>query len=150
MQVILKQNVARVGRYLDVVEVSNGYANNFLIPQKLAEPATKAKIAQLEKMREALKGKEEARMKELSEKIATIGETPLVLTVKADDQGNLYKKIHASDIALALKNERDISIVDSALLVDVPFEKVGEYTVPCEYGDIKADILVHIVKEEKK
>jgi large subunit ribosomal protein L9 len=149
MQVILKQNVPRVGRYLDIVEVSNGYANNFLFPQKLAEPATEAKIALLEKRREANKAKEVAELTTLTEKFAGLETTPVTLTVKSDDQGNLYKKIHASDIAQALKTDFDITIPETAILLDSPIDKVGEHSVTVEFGELKANLITQVVREAR-
>jgi len=149
MQVILKQNVARLGRYLDVVEVSDGYANNYLFPQKLAEPATKAKVAELEKRRESAKVKEEAEMKALREHLENIKESPLTITVKSDEQGNLYKKIGASDIAASLKESFDTELPETAILLDAPLDKTGEYEVAIEFAEIKTTLAVHIVREEK-
>lgn len=149
MQVILKQNVPRVGRYLDIVEVTNGYANNFLFPQKLAEPATQAKIALLEKRREANKVKEVAELATLKEKFAGLESTPVTITVKSDDQGNLYKKIHASDIALALKADFAIELPETAILLDSPIDKVGEHTVAVEFGELKANLTAQIVRETR-
>lgn len=149
MQVILKQNVARVGRYLDVIEVSNGFANNFLFPQNLAEPATKAKIAELEKRREVAKVKEEAEIKALREKLEVLKETPLTITIKSDEQGNLYKKIHNSDISNALKENFEILLPETAILLDSPIDKTGEYEVNIEFADIKLALPVLIVREEK-
>jgi len=149
MQVILTKNVPRVGRHLDVVEVSNGYANNFLFPRKLAEPATKEKIALLEKKREAYKIKEETELATLKETFATFEGKRATITVKSDEQGNLYKKVHASDVSMALKNDFSITIPETAILLDSPIDKTGEYSIPVEHGAIKTNIAIYIVREEK-
>jgi large subunit ribosomal protein L9 len=149
MQVILKQNVPRVGRYLDVVEVSSGYANNFLFPQKLAEPATKAKIALLEKKREVNKAKEIAELEMLKEKFTGLQTSPVILTVKSDDQGNLYKKIHPSDVVTALKTDFSIELPETAVLLDSPIDKTGDHTVLLEYGELKTNLTLQVLRETR-
>jgi large subunit ribosomal protein L9 len=147
MQVILKQDIARVGRQYDVVDVTNGYANNFLFPQGLAEPATKDKVLLLEKKREAIKVAEEARAKALAEKFETLEGKSVTITVKADDNGSLYKKLQSSDIAEVLLSEHDIELSESSILLDTPISATGEHEVNIEALDKKAAITVHVVKE---
>lgn len=147
MQVILKKDIPRVGRQYDVVDVTNGYANNFLFPQGLAEPATKNKIVLLEKRREAIKAEEEARVKALAEKFETLEGASITITVKADDLGNLYKKIQSSDIVAALLNDVGIELSESSILLESPINAIGEHEVKIEVLDKKTTITVSVVKE---
>jgi large subunit ribosomal protein L9 len=147
MKVILLKNVPRLGQQYDVVEVSSGYANNFLFPQKLAESATEKKIAELDTRREKLKAQEDAHQAELQEKLETLEEQDLTITMKADDHGNLYKKLQASDIAEALKEELSIDLPDRTIMLDSPITEVGEHEVAIEALNQKATLTVTVIKE---
>ncbi len=149
MKVILTQDIPRVGRQYDVVDVANGYANNFLYPRGLAEPATDARVAELEKKREALRAEEEARVAALKEKFETLGEEAKVtIATKCDDQGHLYKKLHRADVSEALKEQLSIELAETAILLDSPLGEVGEHQVDIEVLGIKATITVEVTKEE--
>jgi len=145
MKVILSQDVPRVGHRYDVVEVSPGYANNFLFPQQLAEPATDDKVALLEKKRETAKAAEDARLAELKEKLEHLEDVSVTIEVKADDQGHLYKKIHASDIATALKDDANIELPETAIMLESPIHEVGDHEVIVEAADEKATLTIQVV-----
>ena len=147
MKVILSRDVPKVGKKFDVITVADGYATNFLLPQKLAEPATDAKIVDLTKRKEASKAADDARIVDLKEKLATLAETTFTLTAKADDQGHLYKKIHASEIAKALKDEYDIHLTKEAVLLEEPIHTLGDTTVSIDAADIKTTLVVQVVAE---
>jgi large subunit ribosomal protein L9 len=147
MQVILTQDVPRVGRRYEVVDVSNGYAKNFLFPRKLAETATPVKIAELEKRREAKKAEEEIREKALIEMLDSIGEKTVTITVKADDQGHLYKKLHAEDVATALQEQHTIELATTAILLDTPIDTTGDHEVNIEAAGKTAVLTVTVTKE---
>ncbi len=147
MQVILLKDVPRVGKKFAVVNVSAGYANNFLLPKKLAEPATPKKVLELEARKEAMKVEEDARIADLKEKLMSLKDSDVTITAKADDQGNLYKKVHASDIVHALKEDHDIDIPDTSILLDTPLHEVGDHAVPIEAVGEKVILTVTIIAE---
>lgn len=147
MQVILTQDVPRVGRRFGIVEVSNGYAKNFLFPRKLAEPATEQKKMELEKRHEALKATEEARVAELKELLQTIADKAVKIVMKADDQGHLYKKLHVGDIALALKEQHGITVEVTSILLDSPIDTTGEHTVEIEAVGERTSLTILVEKE---
>lgn len=147
MQVILLHNVPKIGHKFDVIDVADGFANNFLLPQKLAEQATKAKVADIERRRELAKAADDARVADLKEKLAALSESALTITAKADDNGHLYKKIGQGDIVSALKDERDLMLHKEDILLDQPLHEVGEHQVAIESAGIKAIVTVQIVAE---
>lgn len=147
MQVILLKDVPRVGKKFDVVTVSAGYANNFLLPKKLAEPATAKKVLEIESRREAMKAEEDARIADLKEKLMSLQDTDVTITAKADDNGHLYKKINAGDIAHALKEDLDIEIPETSILLDTPIHEVGDHSVPIEAVGEKATLTVTVIAE---
>lgn len=147
MQVILLKDVPRVGKKLDVVTVSDGYASNFLFPKKLAEPATPKKVLELESRREAMKAEEDAKIADLKEKLTSLQDADVTITAKADGQGNLYKKIHAADIAHALKEDHDIELPETSILLDAPLHEVGDHEIPLEAVGEKVTLTVTIIAE---
>jgi large subunit ribosomal protein L9 len=147
MQIILLQDVPKVGRKFDVVDVSAGYATNFLLPQKLAEPATPAKTAVLEKRREAARAAMDAKVADLKEKLAALEGVAITLTAKADDQGHLYKKLHVEDIISALKDEHDIVLRKESVLLEAPIHELGDHSIEIDAAGEKTTITVSVVSE---
>ncbi len=148
MQVILKQDIPKVGHRFDVVTVSNGYANNFLFPQKLAEPALPHKVAELEKLKAKAKAEEEAKTAELKEKLEKINDTEIEMEAKSDEQGHLYKKINSKDIVETMKEKADIDLPETAILLDSPLTETGEHEINIEIVDEKITITLKIEREE--
>jgi large subunit ribosomal protein L9 len=145
MQVILLQDVARVGRKYDVVNVSNGYANNLLFPRKLAELASPEKIAELTKRKEAARVAEDARSEATKEKLASLAEQTITFEVKADDQGHLFKKIRQETIADLLKDEHGLDVSKESVLLEVPIHEVGEHQVDIEIFGVRTTLTVEVV-----
>ncbi len=145
MQVILLQHVARVGRQYEVVTVADGYANNFLFPRKLAERATQEKVAALENKREAAMAAEDAKQQEMQEKLNDLAGDTIVMEVKADDQGHLFKKIRGHDIAVHLKNEHDLEIPEESILLDAPLHEVGDHQILVDAAGENRTLTIELV-----
>jgi len=145
MQVILLQHVARVGRQYDVVDISDGYANNFLFPRKLAERATPEKVTALKKKRETARAAEDARMAEMHEKLTELADATIVMEVRADNQGHLFKKIRAADITALLKDEHGLEIPDEAVLLDAPLNELGDHEVSVNVAEEETRFTVELV-----
>lgn len=147
MQVILLKDIAKIGRKYQVLDVSDGYASNFLFPKGLAEMASPARIATLTKRTAASQAAEDARRADLAEKLATLKDSSVTLSVKADEQGHLYKKIHADDIVTALKDELDIELDEHSVLLPAPITTTGEHTIAIEASGKKATLIVLVVAQ---
>jgi large subunit ribosomal protein L9 len=147
MKVILTKNVAKLGKKLDVVEVSDGYASNYLFPQGLAERATDSRIAQLDAQREAVRASEDAKHAMLAEKLEALQEEGITITAKADTAGHLYKKIHEADVHAVLTETDDIALSKEAVLLEAVIAQTGDYTARIEEGDVRTSIPVHVVAE---
>lgn len=147
MQVIMLQDVPKVGHKYDVVEVANGYASNFLFPRKLALQATKEKVASLAKEREAHKAEQAAKVEALQSAVTGIAGEKLVLTMKADDKGHLFKKVRAEDVAALLADKHNVSVPETAILIDEPFHELGEHTFTVAVGENKTELTLAIEKE---
>ena len=148
MQVILKQDIPKVGHRFDVVTVSNGYANNFLFPQKLAEPAKPHKVTQLKKMKERAKAEEQAKMEEVKNKLDEIKDANIEIIEKSDEQGHLYKKVNSKDIIKAIENNFSIQLPETAILLDAPITETGDCEVDIEAADKKITVIVKITREK--
>src|SRR3990167_11056075 len=103
MKVILKENIKGLGRKYEVREVADGYANNFLIPKKLAEHASSEAIKKTEALKSASIAEEEIREKLTEKQVEMLKEVKIVLKRKANEKGHLFEKIHPEEISSALK-----------------------------------------------
>jgi large subunit ribosomal protein L9 len=147
MQVILLKDVARVGRRYDVVNVSNGYANNFLFPRRLAELASKEKVAGLEKLKETARAAEDAKNAEMREKLTELAGVTVTIEVKADENGHLFKKIRAENIADVLSEEHGLAIPKEAVLLETPLHELGEHEVEIELAGERTKLIIGLVTE---
>lgn len=129
MNVILLEPVEKLGEAGDVVRVKDGYARNFLVPQGLALPATKANQAELQ-ARLAQRAKQLAERKSDAERLAAmLGDAHLEIRVKAGE-GRIYGSVGNRDIAEALKAAYDVEIDRRKVVLAEPIKVTGEYTVP--------------------
>ena len=141
MQVILRQDVEKVGLRGEVVDVAPGFARNFLLPRKLAETATPAKVAELRK--------HEAQTFEQAQEItARLEGTELRFDVQAGETGTLFGSVTATDIAEAAW--RDLKVRVDRRKLDLPesIKRIGRYEVPVElFADVTATLRVAVVPE---
>ena len=145
MEVILLSDVDKVGLRGEVVEVARGYARNFLLPRRLAQEATPARVAELQK-REAQRGRQEARSSEQAAEIAEVlGKTVLSFDVKAGPTGALFGSVTSTDIADEIWRTRKIRVDRRKIDLDEPIKRIGRYSVPIgvfEGVDVEVKTLV--------
>ncbi len=148
MDVILLTDVDKVGLRGDVVDVARGYARNFLIPRELAEPATPARVSELEK-REALRARQEARTFEEAQGIAqTLEEAELRFDVKAGPTGSLFGSVTATDVADELWRLRKVRIDRRKVELPEPIKRVGRYSIPVDlFQDVRVEVKTLVVPE---
>jgi large subunit ribosomal protein L9 len=147
VQVILLKDVDHVGLRGDVVSVARGYARNFLLPRKLAEEATPARVAELEK-RDAQRARHEAKTVEDAQAIAaTLEQTVLRFEVKAGPTGSLFGSVTPTDIADELWSTKKIR-VDRRRIETDPIKRIGRYEVPIGlFEDVRVDVKTEVVPE---
>lgn len=148
MDVVLLQDVDNVGLRGEVVAVSRGYMRNYLQPRRLAELATPAIAAELEK-REAERARHEARTTEQARDIAEIlTKTVLRFEVKAGTQGVLFGSITPTDVADELWRVRKVRIDRRKISLDEPIKRVGRYEIPIEvFQDVRVEVKTLVVSE---
>jgi large subunit ribosomal protein L9 len=147
MQIILQEDVEKLGTRGQVVEVAEGYARNFLLPRKLGLAATPENLKRLEKMR-ATFAKREATEKESAQKLAELlASVTLTLTRKAGENDQLFGSVTSGDIADALA-AKDYSIDKRKIQLDEPIKLVGEYEVPIKlHHDVTTSIKLVVQRE---
>ena len=147
MDVILLQDVEKLGLRGDVVGVARGYARNFLLPRKLAEPATPARVAELRRI-EAERAKHEARSAEQANEIAEVlSKTVLRFEVKAGPTGALFGSVTPSDVVDEIWRTRKVRVDRRKIAID-PIKRVGRYTIPIElFQDVQVEVKTLVVPE---
>ena len=147
MEVILLQDVEKLGLRGDVVDVARGYARNYLLPRRLAEDATPARVAELERV-EAQRAKHEARSEEQAAEIADVlGKTVLRFEVKAGPTGSLFGSVTPSDVADEIWRTRKVR-VDRRKIATDPLKRIGRYSIPIElFQDVSVEVKTLVVPE---
>lgn len=148
MKVVLLENVKKLGKVGEVVNVSDGYARNLLFPKKLAQIATADVLKRVEKIKANKAAEEKEEFNKLNTLAREIKDKKIVLTAKAKG-GRLFGSIDASVIAQELKKQLNVEIDKSCIKLDAPIKEIGEKKVSIEFlKNIKTNINIE-VKEEK-
>jgi large subunit ribosomal protein L9 len=148
MRVILKQDVDKLGRKGDVVNVAAGYGRNFLVPRKLAIEVTASNLKMIDIERAALKKKVEAERKSFQGLIGKLNETSLTFARRAGDKDVIFGSVSSGDIRDALV-ALGLDVDKKKILLDEPIKRLGNFTVPVKiYHDDRATVKVVVVKEE--
>ena len=147
MKVILQQDVKGQGKKGQLVEVSEGYARNFLLPRKLAIEATTDAINTLN-LKEKARKAEEARLKAEAEAIAgKLKDCPVKLTAKAGNGGKLFGSVTTKEISEALKAQYKIDIPKAKLTLDEPIKTFGTFEVKAKLFTEVNGVLKVVVTE---
>jgi large subunit ribosomal protein L9 len=148
VEVILTSDVDKVGLRGDVVNVARGYARNFLLPRRLAEVATPARVAELRR-REGDRARHEARSFEHAQEIATVlDKTVLRFDVKAGPTGALFGSVTPTDIADELWRARKIRVDRRKIDLPDPIKRVGRYEIPIDvFTDVRVEVKTLVVPE---
>jgi large subunit ribosomal protein L9 len=148
MDVILLQDVDKVGLRGDVVNVARGYARNYLLPRRLAEVATTARVAELQKHEEQ-RARHEAKTFEQAQQIAeTLGRAELRFDVKAGPTGSLFGSVTPTDIAEAIWRTQKVRVDRRKIDLEEPIKRIGRFEVPIElFTDVTVDVKTVVVPE---
>ncbi len=148
MEVILREDIEKLGNRGQVVKVAPGYARNFLLPKKLAVAATPSNKKIIEQERQAHLRKE-AKMQGEAQELATLMTgTTVTIAQKAGENDQLFGSVTSKDVADALA-AKNYSIDRRKIQLDEPIKQLGEFKVPVKlHKDVIAEITVVVVKEE--
>ncbi len=140
-QAILLQSVDALGERGDVVDVSDGYLRNFLVPRKLAQPATAASIADAKRRIEAAERAAQEQVEKAQENAALLRKTVLTISHQAGDDGRLFGSVTAQEIADAVRQARGVKIDKRRVRLTEPIKTTGTHMVTVEVSEgVTADV----------
>lgn len=147
MQIILQEDVEKLGTRGQLVEVAEGYARNFLLPRRLGLEATPGNMKRLEKMRTVF-AKKEATEKDSAQKLAELlAGVSLTLTRKAGENDQLFGSVTSGDISEAL-SAQGYNIEKRKITLADPIKLVGEYEIPVKlHREVIANVKLAVKKE---
>jgi large subunit ribosomal protein L9 len=148
MKVVLREDVEKLGLRGEVVEVARGYARNFLMPRKLAEPATPSRVAELAKVN-ARRALSEAQSFEQAQEIGQrLGQAEIRFDVKAGETGVLFGSVTQTNLADAIWEKLKVRVDRRKIELDEPLKRIGRYQVPIElFQDVTVETRVLVVPE---
>lgn len=145
MKVILLQDIRSKGKKGQMIEASDGYARNFLLPRKMAIEATADNINTM-KMNDKAKAEQMAREKAQAQEFADkLKEITVEITAKSGNGGRLFGSITSAEVSEALKAQHGIAIDKKKIVQDEPIKSFGTFTLKAKLGyEITANISVHV------
>jgi large subunit ribosomal protein L9 len=148
-QAILLQDVDSLGERGQAIDVSPGYLRNYLIPRKLAQPATPGALEEAQRRREAAEKAEKARAEREAQAAGLLGKTVLTIHQRAGEDGKLFGSVGAKEIVDALRDARDLRIDKRKVRLEQPLREVGTFMVEIELADGTVAAVKTIISEEK-
>ena len=134
-QAILLSDVETLGERGDVVDVSPGYLRNFLVPRKLAQPATAGSIAEAQRRKESAERALQEASDKAQENAALLSKTVLTITHAAGDDGRLFGSVTAQEIVDAIRQARGLRLDKRKVQLDEPIKQTGSHMVKVEVHD---------------
>lgn len=134
-QAILLKDVETLGERGDVVDVASGYLRNFLVPRKLAQPATAGSIAEAQRRRDSAERAEREAAEKAQENAALLSKTVLTITHPAGDDGRLFGSVTAQEIVDAIRQARGLRLDRRKVHLEEPIRNTGSHMVTVEVHD---------------
>jgi large subunit ribosomal protein L9 len=148
MQVILREDVEKVGLRGEVVDVAAGFARNYLLPRRLAEPAAPGRVAELEKLAAGRAQHEAQSFEQAQELVQKLEGSELRFDVQAGETGTLFGSVTATDIADRVWESQRVRIDRRKLDLPESIKRIGRYEVPVElFADVTATLRLAVVPE---
>jgi large subunit ribosomal protein L9 len=150
MEVILREDVDKLGDRGQIVKVADGYARNFLLPKRLAVPATAANKKIVEQERQAHLRREAKEIGDAADLAKLLSGVSVTFKQKAGEQDQLFGSVTAKDIAEALE-KKDFTIERRKIHLEEPIKQLGQYKVTVKlHREVSAEIEVNVEKEEEE
>ncbi len=148
MQVILREDIEKLGKIGDLVNVADGYARNFLVPMKKALEATPKNLHAMEHARKMVSDRIRKLKKEATTEADKIKGLSLTIKAKTGEEGKLFGSVTSMDIAEAAKAQ-GVVIDKRKIVLAEPIKRLGEFVVPVKlHADIASELKVSVVAEE--
>jgi large subunit ribosomal protein L9 len=148
-QAILLEDVETLGERGQAIDVAPGYLRNYLIPRKLAQPATAGALEEAQRRRAAAEKAEKARAEREAQAAGLLGKTVLTNHQRAGEDGKLFGSVGAKEIVEALREARDLRIEKKRVRLEQPLREVGTFMVEIELADGTVAAVKTIISEEK-
>ena len=129
MKVVLLKDVRNVGKRDDIITVSDGYARNFLFPQKLAMEATPGALKEIQRKRAAQDAREAEMLAEAKDKAAALKDKVITLEVKCGEKGRLYGSVTSAEVAEALEKQHGVPVDKRKIDIGDPIRETGMRTI---------------------
>jgi len=148
MKVVLLQDVKSLGKKDDIVNVSDGYARNFLFPKKLAVEATVGKLNEISDKKSSLENKKKKELEQAKALAEKLNKVEIVIKTKAGVNGKLFGSITAKDIADLLNQKHKIEVDKKKIVLDDAIKSLGTYEVEIKvYPEVTAKVKVTVAQE---
>ena len=148
-QAILLEDVESLGQRGEPIDVSPGYLRNYLIPRKLAAPATPGALEQAQQRQAAAEKAEKARAEREEQAASLLSKTVLTIQQRADDGGKLFGSVGAKEIVDAISEARDLRIDRRKVRLEQPIREIGTHMVEIELADGAVASVKTIITEER-
>jgi large subunit ribosomal protein L9 len=148
-QAILLQDVESLGERGHVVDVAPGYLRNYLVPRKLAQPATAGTLEEAKRRMEAAERAAEVRRERETEAAGLLGKTVLTIHQRAGEDGKLFGSVGPKEIVDALREARDLRIDKKQVQLEQPLRELGTFMVEIQLSDGTNAAVKTIISEEK-
>jgi large subunit ribosomal protein L9 len=148
-EAILLEDVDELGQRGDPVDVSPGYLRNYLIPRKLATPATPGALEQAQLRRAAAEKAEKARAEREEQAAGLLSKTVLTIHERAGEDGKLFGSVGAKEIVEAIRDARDLRIDRRKVRLEQPIREIGTHMVEIELADGAIATVKTIITEER-
>ncbi len=147
MKVILKEDVAALGKTGEMVTVADGYARNYLLPRGLAVEASSKHVKLLEHQKKLIQDrmkKQKGKAQQLAEQLSTLS---VSIARKAGDEERLYGSVTSRDIEAALRAE-GVQVDRKQILLDEPIKRLGEYSIKIKvHPEVTTSVTIRVIKE---
>ena len=150
MKVVLLKDVKNIGKRDDIVNVSDGYARNFLFPQRLAAEATAGTLKEISKKRAAQDAREAEQLAEAQARAAALKGKLVTLAVKCGSQGRLYGSVTAAEVAEALEQQHGVTVDKRKIELGDPIREVGDREISIRlYSGVSTTMKLRVKPLEK-
>jgi large subunit ribosomal protein L9 len=148
MKIILRSDVANVGKKGDVIDVSDGYARNYLVPKGLGLLATDGAVSQAAAMRRS-RDLKDARDRDAAEQVARVLVSTIIrIPAKAGAEGRLFGSVTSADVAGAVKEQAGVALDRRRIHLDDPIKALGVHEVPVRlHADVEFRVSVEVVAQ---
>ena len=145
MKVVLLKDVKNIGKRDEILNVSDGYARNFLFPQKLAVEATPGALKEIERKRAAQDAREAERLAEAQKKAAALKNKVVTLAVKCGEKGRLYGSVTSAEVAEALEKQHGITLDKRKIELGDPIREVGDREITLRlYTGVSTNMILRV------